>query len=126
MSLYRLAVHNGLLIREKRKLFRWWIWSFNRSEEDHLIRMKNRLTKLRQEQSFLMSAIPEEEERLKEQKEAILAHGHEGHGPARRDSWTARTPPQRLQKDVKLSGKKKKAKDPPAPPKPLFNISQAP
>ncbi len=122
MSLYRLAVSSGLLIREKRKLLRWWIWSFNRSEENYLNKLKNRLTALRQEQSLLTAAIPEEEERIKKIKEYLLERG-DGIGPARRDKWSHRIEPVRLKKDTKLQGKKKKDKDPPTPPKPLFNIT---
>lgn len=124
MSLYRLAVHNGLLIREKRKLLRWWMWSFNRSEEDRLINMKNRLVTIRQEQSLLTAAIPEEEDRIKKIKENLREHGKDSTGPPRRDSWSPRREPAKLKKDVNLPGKKKKEKkDPPPPPKPMFNIT---
>lgn len=121
MSLYRLAVFNGRLIREKRKLFRWWVWSFNRSEEDHLIRMKNRLTALRQEQSMLQSAIPEEEERLKDTKDHLRDHG--GVSTTARDGWSPRREPVRLKKETNLGKRKKKDKPVKEGPSPLFNIT---
>ena len=125
MSLYRHTILNGTLIRVKRKLIRFWIWSFNRSEEDHLIRMKNRLTALRQEQSILMAAIPEEEDRIKKIKEALQDRG-DNTGPAFRDSWSGRIEPQRLKKDVKLSGKKKSNKDKPEPRAPALFEARLP
>ena len=125
MSLYRLAVRNGLLVREKRKLLRFWMWSFNRSEEDYLNKLKNRLTQLRQEQSLLTQSIPEVEKRIKDAKESLLQRGDGGTGPVFRDSWTPRREPVLLKKDVKLAAPKKK--DPPKKEaaKPLLHITPA-
>jgi hypothetical protein len=122
MSLYRIAVRNGTLIREKRNFLRFWMWKFNRSEEDHLIRLKNRLTSIRQEQAILTAAIPEEQERVKKTKEALLGHDG-GTGPPSRDGWTPRREPTRLKKDVKLSGKKK-INDKPVKRRPLLELTQ--
>jgi hypothetical protein len=113
MSLYRLTVRNGTLIREKRKLLRWWIWSFNRCEEDHINRMKNALQKLRAEQAKLMKMLPEHEDRLSKVKEVLAADGNVGR--PYRDSWTTRKDPVRLDMDVKKPKKPdKKCKPEPA------------
>lgn len=106
MSLYRLAVRSGILIREKRKLLRWWCWSFNRSEEDYLTRMKNRLVKLRAEQAELMKMIPEHEKRLKDAKDTLLNRDG-GTGPPHRAPWSPTHEPVVLRLDVKLKGKPK-------------------
>jgi hypothetical protein len=120
MSMYRLAVQNGQLIRQKRRFLRFWQWAFNRSEEDHLIRMKNRLVALRNEQNLLMKMIPEHEDRIKKIKEQISSTG--GAGVPYRDTFSLRREPARLNKDVKLpQGRPKDKKD--SGPKPLFNIT---
>ena len=108
MSLYRIEVQDGVLVRTKRKLLRWWVWSFNRSEEEHIIRMKNEMTALRERQRRLARLIPEHEKRLKERKEAMFKNGGLP-GQAYRDSWSARREPPRLMEDVKLDRKKKEA-----------------
>ena len=74
-----------------------------------MIRMKNRLTTIRQEQAILTAAIPEEQDRIKKFKEALLGHDG-GTGPPSRDGWSPRREPLRLKKDVKLPGKKTKDK----------------
>ena len=123
MSKYRHTIHNGVLIRVKRKLLRWWIWSFNKSEEDHLNKMKNRLVLIRQEQALLTAAIPEEEDRIKKIKDALQDRG-DRYGPVITDSWSPRTEPVRLKKDIKLGKQKKKdERKPDKGPAPLFNIT---
>lgn len=116
MSLYRYAVRNGLLVREKRKLLRFWMWSFNRSEEDHIITMKNRLNAVEQEKYQLLKMIPEHEKRCKDMKERISEMG--GAGPAFRDSWSPRREPKRLNRDVKLPKKKE-----PKPRQPVTKLA---
>lgn len=106
MSLYRKAVRHGILIREKRNLIRWWMWKFNRSEEDYINRMKNRLQACRAEQAKLMKIIPEHEDRLKKEKEKIAEDGNES--KPYRDSYSPRREPVRLELDLK----KPKFKDP--------------
>jgi hypothetical protein len=120
MSQYRKAVQDGVLVRQKRKLLRWWMWSFNRSEEDFLNTMKNRLQALRQEQALLMKMIPEHEKRIKDEKERIMNMG--GNSVPYRDSFSVRREPVRLKTDVKLP-KKPDAKKKDSGPKPLFNIT---
>lgn len=111
MSLYRLAVRHGILIREKRNLIRWWMWKFNRSEEDYINRMKNNLQNARTTQAKLMKMIPEHEERLKKAKERISEDGNES--KPYRDSWSPRHEPVRLDMDLK---KPKKNDKPPKTP----------
>jgi hypothetical protein len=122
MSMYRLAVQNGLLIRQKRRFLRFWQWAFNRSEEDHLIRMKNRLVALRQEQTMLLKMIPEWEDRIKKAKDQLNHTG--GVGVPYRDTFSLRREPVRLNKDVNLPGNKKPEKKA-TEQKPLFTINQA-
>lgn len=116
MSLYRPAVQNGVLVRQKRKWLRFWMWVFNRSEEDHIIRMKNRLTAIEQEKHQLLKMIPEHEKRIEEAKKRLMENG--GVGVPYRDSWSARREPVRLNRDVKLA----KKKDPPKP-KPTHTLA---
>jgi len=123
MSLYRYAVRNGVLIREKRKLLRWWIWSFNRSEEDYINRMKNRLQACRAEQAVLMKKLPEHTERIGKVKDALSADGNESR--AYRDSWSARKEPVRLELDIKKPKKKDKS-DGKAQPTTLARIVAGP
>lgn len=113
MSLYRLAVQNGTLVRQKRKLLRFWMWAFNRSEEDHITRMKNRLHAIEQEKHQLLKMIPEHEKRVKDAKEALMQNSG-GVGVPYRDSWSARHEPVRLNRDVKLPKKKEPPKPKPA------------
>jgi hypothetical protein len=122
MSLYRHVLRSGTLIREKRKLLRWWVWSFNCNEEDYINLMKNRLVQLREEQARLMKQIPEHEGRVKDRKEAIDAAG--GVSAPWRDRWTPRREPKMLKQDVKLKGK---GKSDPKPPKrkPLLELHQS-
>jgi len=119
--MYRLAVQNGLLVRQKRGFIRFWMWFFNRSEEDHLIRMKNRLMTIRAEHTALMKMIPEHEERVKKAKDKLMDTG--GVGMPYRDSFTTRREPTRLNRDVKPPKKKPDKK--PEQLKPLFTINQA-
>jgi hypothetical protein len=121
MSMYRLAIQNGTLVRQKRRFIRFWQWAFNRSEEDHLNRMKNRLVTLRQEQHMLMQMIPEHETRIKKLKEKLAESN--GVGPLFRDSFSVRREPVRLNKDVNLAQKKKPEKK--TEQKALFTINQA-
>lgn len=121
MSMYRLAVQNGVLVRQKRRFLRFWQWAFNRSEEDTLNRMKNRLVALRQEQTMLMKMIPEHEERMRKMKDQINNTG--GAGVPFRDTFSFRREPVRLNKDVKLPGNKKSDGKNNSGPKPLFNIT---
>lgn len=122
MSMYRLAVQNGVLVRQKRRFIRFWQWAFNRSEEDHLNRMKNRLVTIRQEQHMLLQMIPEHEERIKKAKEQLS--NTNSIGAAYRDTFSVRREPIRLNKDVNLA--KKKAPDKkPSGPKPLMHITPA-
>ena len=115
MSLYRLAVQNGVLVRQKRKFLRFWMWTFNRSEEDHIIRMKNRLHSIEQEKHQLLKMIPEHEKRAKDMKDR-LSENSGGVGVPYRDSWSARREPIRLNRDVKLAKKKDPPKVKPATP----------
>lgn len=122
MSLYRMAVRNGLLVREKRKLIRWWCWSFVCSEEDHIIAMKNRLVQLREEQARLTKMIPEHEGRVKDVKDYLMQNGSTG--PPFRDKWRPRREPNKLNLDVKLKAPKGDSKSKgKSQPKPLFNIT---
>lgn len=120
---YRTAILSDVLIRERRSLLLPWRWVFNRSMEDRLNRMKNRLTSIRREQAELMKMIPEEEARLKKAKER-LRENSDGRGPVFRDRWSPRLEPVVLQLDVK-SGDKGKSKDSKPPKrKPLLELHQ--
>lgn len=122
MSLYRAAIQDGVLVRQKRKLLRWWIWSFNRSEEDTLIRMKNELMMAREKAKLLARRIPQEEERLKKKKDQLRENTGSS-GQPYRDSWTRRKEAVRLLEDIKTA--RKKAKQERQPPKPLLHITPA-
>ena len=107
--LYRTAIMNDTLIRIRRSVLMPWRWVFNRSEEDRLNRMKNRLVALRQEQASLMKMIPEEEERVKKAKDKLRENSN-GMGPVIRDVWSPRREPVLLHQAVSVGGGKKKDK----------------
>lgn len=121
MSQYRKAVQGGVLVRQKRAFLRWWYWSFNRSEEDNLNRMKNELIRHREMAKLLARRIPQEEARLNKEKDS-LKENEGSHGMPYRDSWTRRKEPVRLLEDVKTARKKGK-REPKPQPAPLFNIT---
>ena len=123
MSLYRKTVVDGILIRQKRNLIRFWIWTFNRSEEDYLIKMKNDLSKARAMVAQLSRRIPKEEDRLKQIKDGLATTGAP-HSIVTRDVWMRRKEPIRLIEDVKV-GRKKAKRVAPKPVKPLLNITPA-
>jgi hypothetical protein len=93
------------------------MWKFNRSEEDYIIRMKNRLQACRAEQAKLMKMIPEHEDRLSKLKDKLAEDGNES--KPYRDSFSPRREPLRLEMDLK---KPKKKDNKPPTPKPLFEI----
>ena len=105
MSLYRLSIVNGVLHRQKRALLRWWVWVFNRSEEDRLTLMKNNLVKAQHAARTLTIQIKQETERIKQAKEKIQNWG--GSSPSWRDRWTYRQEPKILQENVNVAHKKK-------------------
>jgi hypothetical protein len=110
MSLYRLAIVNGVLVRQKRALLRWWNWSFNRSEEDRLVTMKNGLVKAQQAVQMLVPQIKHETERidgLKKQVRSWQDTSGKAGGPSWRDRWSPRKEPKILQKDINVARKKK-------------------
>lgn len=113
MSLYRLTIQNGLLIREKRRWLRWWCWSFNRSEEDYLNTCKNSLVSNRKTHAELMKRIAHHEAAIKKTKEVLQAGN--GTGPPVRDSWSMRREPVVLKQDVKVPPLKKLPKPKPEP-----------
>jgi hypothetical protein len=108
MSLYRKTVQDGSLIWEKRKLLprlTGWQWVFNRSDEDHLNKMKNELLKARAASAILTRRIPHEEDRLKKIKEGLEVTGM--YSTPVRDAWRPRTEPIRLLEKVSVGRKKK-------------------
>ena len=114
MSLYRRTKVESVLVTEKRKLLprlTGWRWVFNRSDEDYLIRMKNKLLLARAEVAMLSRRIPQEEERLKAIKDSLDLTG--GISSPRRDAWRPRMEPTRLLEKVNVGRKKK---DRPAKP----------
>lgn len=83
MSRYRTLVGlNNELIREKRKLFRRFLffgayrWSFNRSEESRLNRLKNQLHVAQDDVKTLKRRIPREEKALTKRKDAMILNGN--------------------------------------------------
>jgi hypothetical protein len=110
MSSYRLAIVNGVLVRQKRALMRWWVWQFNRSEEDRLNALKNNLVKATAAVQMLVVQIKQETERittLKKQVHTWQDAGGKAGGPSWRDRWTRRKEPVVLQKDIGVARKKK-------------------
>jgi hypothetical protein len=120
MSLYRYAVENGVLVRQKRKLLRWWMWAFNRSEEDRLTMMRNELVMAREKAKLLARRIPDLEKQLDDRKRQLMDQG--GTGRPFRDSYQGRKEPVVLQERVNLARKKRERKPKPVP-SPLFNIT---
>lgn len=120
---YRTAILNDALIRERRSLLLPWRWVFNRSEEDRLNRMKNRLVSLRQEQAALTKMIPEEEDRVKKAKDK-LRENSDGRGPTVRDVWTPRREPVILQLNVGSPNNGKKKDKPPKKTPALLELRQ--
>jgi len=124
MSQYRMSVWNGTLVRQKRRLFRFWMWAFNRSEEDYLNKMKNELRLNREKCKVLARRIPKEEDRLKLIKDG-LTNSNSRHSEPIRDSWTPRKEPVRLLEDVKVARPKSKRNDSTRKVKPLLHITPA-
>jgi hypothetical protein len=122
--LYRTAILNDTLIRERRSVFMPWRWFFNRSEEDRLNRMRNRLVSLRQEQATLTKMIPEEEDRIKKAKDK-LRDNSDSRGPVVRDVWSPRREPVVLHQSISVGGSGKKKDKPPPKRKPLLELHQA-
>jgi hypothetical protein len=110
MSSYRLAIVNGVLVRQKRAMLRWWAWQFNRSEEDRLNTLKNNLVKAQAAAQMLAVQIKQETERIAGLKKKVHewqdAGGRTG-GPSWRDRWSRRKEPVLLQKDINVARKKK-------------------
>lgn len=115
MSLYRRSIENGVLVRQKRKLLRRWLWYFNRSEEDHLNRMKNKLLIAKAECTMYQRRIPQEEDRIKKIKDGLMESGTGATSNPTRDSWTPRTEPVKLFENVKVGRPKKDRPDKPKP-----------
>lgn len=120
LSKYRYELRHGVLIRTKRSLLRWWNWSFNRSEEDMLTRMKNEYTMGNERLKFLRKAIPALEKELNTRREQLDQMG--GVTAPFTDKWSPRKEPVRLREATKFARKKA---DRPPKPKPLFTINQA-
>lgn len=98
MSLYRVEMQMGILSVTKRKLFRWWKWSFNRSLEDPLIKARNRLASLNTEVRTLRRIVPRLELELKTKKEKLQDMG--GVSPPWTDSWSLRRRPTLVKEPV--------------------------
>lgn len=115
ISLYRNEIRDGVLIRAKRSLLRWWNWSFNRSEEDYLIRLKNEYTVGMDKLKRLRRVIPEVEKRDKDAREHLAMHGAGGVGQPYRDKWSRRREPARLIEATNFAKKKDKRGERPKP-----------
>lgn len=122
MSQYRHTIRGGVLTREKRGLFLWWRWYFNRSAEGHITKVKNRILIVQAELTKLQRSLPRLEKALEEQKK-LLSEQHGGTSPPWRDKWSPRVEPV----PIVMPGKKpptKKKKDEPKPTKPLLELRQ--
>lgn len=117
ISLYRNEIRSGVLIRTKRSLLRVWNWTFNRSEEDYLTRLKNEYTIGMDKLKRLRRAIPQEEKRIKDVRDGLTDHGIGGVGQVFRDAWMPRKEPTRLVEQTSFQ-KKKGKQDSNRPPRP--------
>ena len=91
MSKYRIVNHpTGLMVREKRKFLRFWVWAWNRSEEDVLFKLLNRRRSLDHELRQLQRTIPKMEQHLAARKKALTDMG--GTSPTWRSGWTVSRP----------------------------------
>ena len=109
MSQYRYEIHNGILIRAKRKLLRFWIWRFNRSEEDELNKLKNQMSKLKHQMSLIARRIPHEEARIRKIRDGL----RDRPGEIQNDIWSSRKEPIPLILEIKTA-KKKGHRSPPS------------
>jgi hypothetical protein len=75
MSQYRYAVQNDVLVRQKRKLLRFWVWAFNRSEEDGLNKAKNQLVTHEDRVRVLRRQIVKKQAEIDDAKKAVKDHG---------------------------------------------------
>lgn len=105
ISLYRYEIRDGVRIRVKRSLIRLWNWTFNRSEEDYLTRLKNEYTLGMEKLKRLRRIIPKVEKEFKEAREDLANKG--GVTIPHRDRWTRRREPARLIEETTLAKKKK-------------------
>ena len=113
MSLYRLELRDGVLVRAKRSMIRAWNWSFNRSLEDELIIARNMLNLHNQQVRLLRDRVPRLEAKLKRMKDKVAENG--GKSQPFADKWSRRKEPVpeiRPTDAPKRTEKKKK----PAPP----------
>lgn len=109
MSQYRKAVQDGVLVRQKRGLLRFWMWFYNRCEEDHLTKLKNRLVLVKDEMRRLQRAIPKVQAEVDAEKKRLLDMG--GHNHPYRDSWAPRRERVRLLEPGELKKRKTSAAD---------------
>jgi hypothetical protein len=131
MSLYRYTIQNGAMIRQKRGFLRWWIWIFNRSEEDEVNRLKNELVLARSKVKNLARLIPKKHAMLEARKKelrAFMDSSGKHYGPSWRDKFSPRREAVRLIEEVKVA--KKKEPNQHGPPKPapvvLAQLTTAP
>jgi hypothetical protein len=114
MSLYRKEIHAGTLIVTKRKLLRFWIWSFNHSTEDPITALRNKRAVLRVQLARMDKQIPKMEKALQDAAKKVLDQGGTSH------PWRAWWSPERRpvvagDPNVKLEKRKKEEKSKPAP-----------
>ena len=109
MSLYRYTIQNGAMIRQKRGFMRFWIWIFNRSEEDELNRLKNEMVLARSKVKNLARLIPKKAAMLEARKKELrtfMDSSGKHYGPSWRDKYSPRREPIRLIEEVKVAKKK--------------------
>ena len=99
MSQYRNTIQRGAMVREKRKFLRFWVWSFNRSEEDQLNRMKNQLVKHNDEVRRLRRQVAKKQIVIDDAKKVLNSQG--GTSPVTHGPWSFATRPVTLIEDLK-------------------------
>lgn len=118
ISKYRLEFQNSALVRTKRRAIFAWLWSFNKSEEDELNKLKNQITALSDQLYRARRLLPKKEADLSARKAALeqyMRQGGTNHGPTWTDSWTPRRSPVQLKEPVPSAKKRSNKKKEPIP-----------
>jgi hypothetical protein len=113
LSKYRLEFQNSRLVRTKRRALLWWVWTFNRSEEDDITKLKNVITKMSDQLYQHKRRLPKLEADLEARKNALrlyIEQSGKNYGPSWTDSYSSRKSPTVLMEPAQSAKVKKDKK----------------